>query len=539
MTKLRTLSGLLILSTALTVGACKGKDKTVVGESAPVKALKTSDVSFSEINSLFDVDSRKVSNADAEKALAMLGLSDSNQKGLSWDKRSGEKGNYTFTNLTLQDDEGKAIIEEVKLSGVHMDGEFATFDKMVAQGLEAEGSDGTVRVESLAVARPSPAFAAAITKALSKLDEVKDLDDITLDIELDDDDIYFGALRFDAVEFEGSDINGSLDSLAWGEFDDSSEGLFVLEGLEMKGRSDDDIDVNVKLGAINATGLNMAHYRAMSDKQGGRRGGNPMNQIIGGVSPYTKTFDTVSFSDVDISMDGLHITTDGGQGKTTQKGDSLITRQVLQPLVIRFDGEPTERGLIEAKKSLTSLGYDELVITSAQTSELNAKSDTVTVSDSFLDLKDGFRLSYGYEASGVNAVREGVESAQRNGQTLNGRQMEKLTDNITVKSIDLALADKSIVDRGFKFAAEKQGSSPKVLRMQAKSMLMIMGLGVKTEAQGELIGELSRALGQFIDDGGTLKLQVAPAEPLTVNQLRKLETGDMGVEALGFSATVE
>lgn len=537
MTKLRTLSGLLILSTALTVGACKGKDKTLVGESAPAKALKTADVSSSDLNSLFDVDSRKVSNADAEKALGVLGLTESNSKGLSWDKRDGDKGNYTYKNLTISDDDGSATIEDVELFGVRMEGEAATFDKMVAKGLVAKGEDGTVRIESMAVARPSPAFAAAITEALSRVDELGDLDG--LDLDMDGQDVHFGAMRANNVELEGPDFNGSLDSLAWGEFEDSGEGLFVLEDLKIKGRPEGKPELDITLGSINASGLNMDYFRSMSDKGKGRRGSNPMGQVIKGVSPYTKTFDTVSFSDVDISMDGLHITTDGGQGKTTKKGDTLVTRQVLQPMVIRFDAEPTDRGMIEAKKSLASLGYDELVITSAQTSELNAKNDTVKITDSFLDLKDGFRLSYGYEATGINAVREGVESAQSNGRSLNERQMQKLTDDITLKSVDIALADKSIIDRGFKLAAEKQGSSPKLLRMQAKSMLMLMGLGVKSEAQGELVGELSRAMGQFIDDGGTLKLRVAPAQPLTVSQLRKLETGDMGVEALGFSATVE
>jgi hypothetical protein len=116
----------------------------------------------------------------------------------------------------------------------------------------------------MAVARPSPEFAAALTEALSRLDEVKDIDDITLDIEMEDEDIYFGAISVDGVVFDGPEVKGTLDELAWGEFEETGEGLFMLEDFELTGIGDKGVPVDIRLGAVNATGLNTGHVRRQS-----------------------------------------------------------------------------------------------------------------------------------------------------------------------------------------------------------------------------------------------------------------------------------
>jgi len=68
-------------------------------------------------------------------------------------------------------------------------------------------------------------------------------------------------------------------------------------------------------------------------------------------------------------------------------------------------------------------------------------------------------------------------------------------------------------------------------------MLALGSLAAFTQKDGAIYSELTRALGEFIQDGGTLTIQLAPEEPITLNDLDGLQRGQKpDLKQLGFSS---
>ena len=521
----RALSASLILSTALTVGACKGDNKSGMSNSPAAKALKVDGVSGKDVENMFTDSSRKVSSGDAEKALSQLGLGDNNAV-MTWKERSGKAGNYVYTSLTATGDDGQTVnVDKLELSGVRMnDSGAATFDILKAYDVNTTDKDATVNVGKLELSGPSPAMAKAITKAIAEGPAFDGMDSLDLDLDLDDENSHFDAINIEDVTVTADEGGGTLKQLAWGEVDGLGRGLFLLEGLDFKVREKGKPAVKIKLGSASARGVDMDAFKDIKDKQENMaRGPQGMMGMFGGSKAFAKTFDTMGFKDLDIEVGSLSMRSEGAQGSAKQKGDVTTIQQVLQPLTIKFSEAPEERELKEAYEFFQTLGYDEMVITSSQTSSLNEKTGEVKVENSYIDLKDGFRLSYNLEAGGLT----------------DSSDSEEAMNNMTISKLDLALEDKSILDRAFKLAAKKQGSSAGLLKMQAKGGLMMMTAMAQNEQQQEMAAQLSKAVNKFIDDGGTLKVGINPATPLKASQLKNINPGNTDISKLGFYAKTE
>ena len=154
----------LMLSTALTLGACNKKDKDASGghDVASVAELSSKSVDAKSIEKLLEVKKRKVADSDAETALGKMGLM-TQDGGLSWAAKEGGNGIYTYKDVSITSDDGETVtIGQLKLTGVHMAGDDPTFDRMDAQNLAVADDEGGVTINSLSLARPSPKIAAGL-----------------------------------------------------------------------------------------------------------------------------------------------------------------------------------------------------------------------------------------------------------------------------------------------------------------------------------------------------------------------------------------
>ena len=531
----KTLLPALMLSTALVMGACGNKDKGVEGAEkvADVVDFSVKSVDNRAIEKLLDVKSRKVSDSEAEKALAKMGLM--NESGdLTWANKSGDNGSYSYKDVRVNTEDGETItIGKLDLSGVHMVDDRATFDRMDARDVTIDGSDGDASIDRLSLSRPHPKLGSGIMKALAAVEDLKDLDDFDIDVDLDSDDIAFGAFLMDGLSVTGDEADLKLASLGWGENPDSGKAIFLLEDLELIGEDEDkDIPIRMTLDSISGSGIDMNYFRAIGGENFGKdiiARSKSMGRRAPGFNPYSKTFDTFSLKNFNLNVDTLSVTTDGASGKATRKGGVTTVDQSLSPLRVSFSDTPKDKDLQEMQEGLKSLGFDELVLSASQTSTLDENKDIFSVTDAVVRLEDGFNLSYDYEGSGLNSLKSLDQD------NLSSGDLEDMLGEMKLRSLNMALTDYNLIDRIINFAAEQQGTSPALIKMQAKGGLMVLSLGAQNEAQGKALGDIGTALGNFIDEGGTLKIRLNPETPVSVDRFSQMDPETLNPDELGFS----
>lgn len=525
MTLLRTTSLAVILSSTLVMGACSNKDKGPSAEnSAPAKALGLKAPSDKVFAKHFDVPSRKVTESEAKQALGELNLLDKSGEALSWAESSGKNGNYIYTDLSAKDDDGQLTIAKAELVGVHMDGETATFDRADFSGIKIydEKDDVTVTMDTLSVARPTPDMAKAI---ITSLQNIKELDD--LDMKVEDKDMGFGALGMSGMNISSNDVNLSTESLMWGEDPETKLTDFKVQDVRFNLTEKTDEPMTGSLKSLSATGIRSNIFDSLPNSRKGPLG------MVGGFNPLAKSYDTVKMEDLNFDSKVIEITSEGFEGKSTEKGGVTTQRAVGEPFIIRLKEAPKDREAKRAYDMVKDLGFDELVFQSSQTTILDANTDSVTVKDGLLTMKDGFKLSYNYDASGLKAMTDRMQAS-------NGQQMDvqDAMEDMKLNGFQLRLEDRSIVERGLKLAGKFRGAEPDQVKKELKVALALAPM-MASGLEGEMLGEMAGAFGEFVDNGGTLSIVMAPKEPISMQELADYKGSNLSKSDLGFSAKAE
>ena len=260
---------------------------------------------------------------------------------------------------------------------------------------------------------------------------------------------------------------------------------------------------------------------------------------------YAKPYDTLAVGQGSFTNDFIKASFEGFEGKAVEKGGVTTITQVGKPFRFSFLKQPEEPRAAQGYDTLKSLGFDEIVLRSSQTQILNENDDSITVRDGLIDMEDGFRLNYTYEAEGLSAMVEKAKVEQANEmsdgaettpptieETLNALEPVKL------RTMKMSLEDKSIVERGLKLASEMSGQSEGNLKKQLKLAIMAATFMGKSDLESEIIGQFGTAATQFIEEGGTLTVSVNPPEPISVKTLAESRENNLNPKEIGFSASV-
>lgn len=516
------------------MGGCSNKDKGPSAEkSAPATALGLKAPSDKVFAKHFDVPTRKVSDAEGREALAALNLLEKDAKGLSWAETSGADGNYSYTNLTVQDGDGQLSIDKANLIGVHMDGETATFDRADFSGIKIydETEDTTITMGTLSVARPTPDMAKAI---ITSLQNIKDLDDLDLDIDDEDMDMGFGALGIGDVSITSDELNMSTKSLVWGEDPETNLTDFKVQDVALNFTEDADEPVKASLKSFSATGLRGNMMKNLPDGRSGPLG------MMSGFNPLAKMYSTLKMEELDFDSSFVSVTSKGFEGKSTEKGGVTTQKSVGEPFIIRLKDAPKDPQAKQAYEMVKELGFEEIVLQSSQTTILDSNEDTISVKDGLLSMKDGFKLSYNYGASGVKAMTDKMQSMDRADMSPRESQaeMQAAMSDIKLNGFQMRLEDQSIVERGLKLAGKFRGASPDQVKKEMKVALALAPMMARG-LEGEMLGEISGAFGEFIENGGTLSIVVDPKEPLSVTELADYKRSKLTMDDIGFTAKAE
>ena len=503
------------------VGGCSPKDKGPSAEkSAPGAELSLKSPTPKAFAKHFEVPDRKISDDEAKQALEELNLLQSSDEGLSWAKSSGKSGNYSYTDLAAKSDDGTLTIDKAELYGVHMNGETATFDRADFSNIKIynEDDDVTVTFDALSLARPTPAMAKSIINSLAN---IKDIDDLGL--QSDSGEKSFGAISMTDTAIKSAELNGKIETLIWSE--DKNSGLtdMLLDDINVTFEGRQGESGQLALGEFSATGLRSNLFKGISSP----------TALLGKFGSTGKNFDEVKLDDLSFNSSSVSISTEGFAGKATEKGGVTTIKQSSEPFRIMLKDQPKNPQAAQAFAMVKELGFDELVFQSSQTQIIDSNTDTVTVKDGVVTMKDGFNLDYNYSASGLNQLQKKLKD--------NGGQndMNAALSSMTLNGVQFRLEDKSIVDRGLKLAAEFQGTTPDTIKNQIKIASAGASLFAGTGIEAALMGEMGTALSEFFENGGTLSVVVDPGEPVAMSQLANLKKSDLTIKELGFSAKVE
>jgi len=504
------------------VGACSRKDKGASAEkSAAAVGLSLKSPSQKAFARYFDVPKRSVSESEAKEALGQLSLLDSSNDNLSWSKSSGKAGNYTYSDLAAKSDDGTLSIDRAELFGVHMEGETASFDKAEFSGIKIynEEDDVTVTFAVMTMARPTPAMAKSIINSLS---DIKDVDDLNLDI--DDEDMGFGAISVSNMKVSSAELNGGVKAVMWGEDEETGLADILIDNVGLDFESKQGETGKLELGEFSATGLRTSLLKGAGMNSG----------MVGKFGSMGKNFDQVKLENLNFDSSVVAINTKGFAGKAREKGGVTTITQASQPFTITLKDAPKSPQGAQAFAMVKELGFDELVFQSSQTQILDSNTDTVTVKDGIVTMKDGFNLDYNYSASGLSDFQAAIQDPN------NTTGLQTAMSAMTLNGVQIRLEDKSIVERGLKLAAQLQGVSSDTIKKQIK--VISAGASLLGGAGGietALMGELGTAFSEFIEDGGTLSIVVDPLQPIPVNELADLKRSNLSINQLGFAARVE
>jgi len=499
-----------VLSTSLILGGCGKKDK-------PKKVEITK------------VETRKVDNAEAEKALKLMGLSESGSGDVKWADRKGESGNYIFSNFEAETKKGNpGVLGTLELKGVHMEGDQPVFDQILFNDFASTEDDGTeVKFKNFTLTEPSPALAAAFSNAFNGDEDA--FDDI-------DGDISFKAMAFSGLNVKSEEGVITLKNINLGQ-DISEMGYFTLNGLNLD-INDDGKKIKMNLDSIDATGVNINKYKGLmksSMENEGKIDDDAMAQIMSSMNPYDPDFKDFSLKNFTMDVEGMKIKLDSMTGTTKKKGGKVIMSQIMSPLTITPPGSTEDKDMKEFVEGLAELGYDKLEFTWDQNSVLDEKTDTMVVKDSYIELKDGFKLSFDYDMAGYGAAMSKIQGLDGKASKNPMAVMGAMSD-FKFNHLRLALEDNSIIDRSFKLAAKQQGGTPDALRQQAKMGLAFLPMMAKDEAQQKVAGDLSAALGKLLDDGGTLTIDFSPEEAIDMATIMQGSMGgQLDVSKLGLT----
>lgn len=521
-----TLALIAAMSTTLTLGGCGKKDK-------PKKA---------EIGQIEKVETRKVDNSEAEKALTALSLNKSGSGALSWASRDGDSGNYTFKGVTINGDDHDDVdikIGEIELWGAHMDGEQASFDKVEFKdfNVKEEDSDGTFTVDRFALVKPSPALAAGIAGLLGGDEDAFDK------IE---GEISFKAVSFSKMDFSDEDEgNFKIDSMSMGEAKDKT-GVFSLSGLniDMQPEKGSDVPVKMALNKFEITGANLKKYKGLMQEslKGEEASEKAFADIMKTMNVYDPDFKTAVMQGLDVNAGGLMVKMDSYKANAIKKKGIVTMSQTMSPLSIIPPKDTKNKDMKEFTDMLSTMGYDRLEFTAGGTSIMDEKADNLKTNGSFIEMRDGFRLSYDMDLTGYNAFTKQVAALQADkNASQNPMAAMGLANAIQIGHIRLALRDDSIMDRYFKLAAEQENTTPDALKQKIKDSLGMVSMAAQDEAQQKLADQLTESLTSFLDGGGTFVFEMSPKEPVSPGgvAMGAMMGGALDIESLGISFSTQ
>jgi hypothetical protein len=461
-----------------------------------------------------------VSAEEAQLALAAFGLDEPGR--VSWENRTEDDGVYTFTNLTVRDDDGTLTAATMTLAQPRLSDEGPVFRRMTLDEGEIVFPDGVARFDQFLVDEPGPDLADAAAAFFQGRESTFDGENLAAQ--------RFGEIRLTNLSVDGQTDDGgpmqfSLANLQARNSDGETLQSFDLSELSLEASSQEPGGaLTMTLGAIEATSVNLAAFSL-----------DPAQSVTSAFSAGD-AYDRVAVSDLVINSSGLQISMPSLTAETEARGEDSVYGAVTMPnLTLAADPAGGDMGA-QFAMALGQMGYEQFTFSMVSNTVYDKAADRVeTEGENSLRFEDGFEMRFDQSLSGVAAYTAAYAAWFADDPASDATPpMAEIMAPLMVERFAIALEDQGLLDRAFAAAAAQQGLEPEVMRMQAAGMIGMMSAFAGDIATPALMAQAQGALMGFISTGGTLEIELAPETPVSAAELAGPQ-GPARLEAAGLT----
>ena len=552
---------LIGVSALALVTACKGEKATSQVSTAELTGAPIE--LESTLDSMAGFKAKDYGETDA--VLEAMGL---DGDGLvKFSEKDGGGAKTTLSNVTVTipgDDEGGFSAESLVLEGLHETEAGAAFDRLTLKNVKPLVlEDGlAINVDEIVVFEPNDETAAAFSTLISGEDAPE---------------MSFASLGFERLALSGLTISKeavegeedgeagdddtfslTLGELAVGDLANAMAGLVLLDSVKADFDIEDSDTPFPMVGGFNLGRAAMTGVRGEAidhvvsaleegddDPQALADAMAAANRSIYAGGPLEQGFNKAQMSDFVLDISGAKLTMPSSLTEVARDKDGVVTKLVTNNSALKLTADAEAGGFGQMlAEQLGKLGYEELTLQSSGSASFDPKTDLTSYEDMTMEIEDAVKLGFSGDILNLGAAMKAMsaeiaEVAESEGEgddvIPTGPNLESL-QNVQVKGLTIDLEDQSILDRGFKLAAEMQGMEADQLRAMVSGMV---GLGAMQGAQMGLDPDITTSLvsgvSSFIDNGGKLSITIKPETPVTMSSFSDMS--QVTAESLGLSVT--
>ena len=502
----------------------------------------------------------RVSRADADAAIAAMGLDRSEADEISFEGARFSRGDYVFTNVVFHmpddaDVSGKAGEGDFN---VDFDGEelhvaemrFASprigsdgrvlFDAFVLSGMSAEGDDGeSFTIENIEIMAPSAEFSAMIADGFANLGEG------------DDEDVELGDDPFDRVAVTGllvrdtsdDDTTVSMASMVLEHDDAAGLARFSMNDLLIDA-NDDGSPVRISLGEIRLEGLSTETTDEwFTAIEADDMPGFMQSYMHAATVNPASIFSQFVLRDFSFAGEGLDLSLAAITANNVERGDEVHSSANIDRL--HFSADPSHANGAQIAGGLMMLGYSELNLNAVANTVYEPENGrTYTRGDNYYEVEDAFRIDFsqdieGYDEYSRQLAAIAAEAAETGNEMSEEATMQALAA-LQVNEFSVRITDQSILDRAFGAMASQQGIAPEQARAQASALVLLGAASAGPIVPAPLMTELTSAVSGFLNNGGSVTVEMRPTSPTSIGDMMMLvEQEQPDIDRLGISVSAE
>ncbi len=522
--------GHLVLTGTLAIGLSLSgcKDKKTKLDRPP----KNQQLSAKTLKAQIKGNMPEAAPVDSDKAEAAIAYMKA--EGITWESQSGENGSYTFSNLNFAEEE--VTIGELTVSGLQMMNEETPYASLFTmQDLTLEGG----KIDEVVLMLPS-------ADTMTALRDMPDDSDTAMENFIDN--VASRLMTFSGGGYmqgftiiEDSAEVGKLDFMGWNKDGPKMSGLiegFKIDGTVLEEADGGDELEEIRIGHISVTNLDMGEQNKETETQGMAL---LMQSYMAVLNPYNRGYDSMALRDISVEgPEGFSVSVPSGDFWFTEDKGGVFHNKIEVPeFVMSMIGMEEEGAEI--------FGLDKMVFKFWSDLRIDRNQDNMKLLTGGLAMKDMMEMHYTYDVDGMSGYYAAVSGmfAEMGGvldkviadptvdadtelEAISPQMEEKFMAElmkVTLNEFNIEIRDQSLLEKGFKLAAEEQGIQVADMKENAKTALNLGTAGASTAYQRTLMQDFIEAAQTFIDSSGAIKVTVKPQGGMSGREAMQLMEG--------------
>lgn len=321
-----------------------------------------------------------------------------------------------------------------------------------------------------------------------------------------------------------------------------TKALSLCENIDVVGQDvSDEVPFDISIGLLAGRGIDMD---AFQDGMGGVDFTNISGMITDqdkrtiNRDPFEKQFDFVHISDFSLSLDTFNFHLGDLTGTQEKVGTTLNSNTSFKPLTIDFKGVPTDPEMLSVYEMLTKYGFDRLTFEMTAQSSMDEATDRFSGVSHF-DLVDEMSVKSSYSGNGIGHFITAMRDV-KDSDNMTDEETANVFSEISVDSLDLSLRDVAMIDKVLTIVADESGETPDMLKMKAKSLLMMGAIMAQNPSQMAVAGQASSAFSALLDEGGEVTISLNPDAPMSLETFSGMDLDNpKSIDLSGLGITIE